>query len=42
MSCEYDDAARFRDYVVNQETGEKEPNPRRKSQVEPRLHFSLV
>ncbi|WP_294855267.1 hypothetical protein [Oscillibacter sp.] len=39
MSCEYDDAERFRDYVVNQETGEKEANPRRKSQVEPRLQF---
>jgi hypothetical protein len=39
MSCDYDDAARFRDYVVNQDTGEKEPNPRRKSQVEPRLQF---
>ncbi|MEA5040313.1 MAG: hypothetical protein VB086_10805 [Clostridiaceae bacterium] len=39
MSCEYDDAARFRDYVINQKTGEKEPNPRRKSQIEPRLQF---
>lgn len=39
MSCEYDDASRFRDYVVNQKTGKKEPNPRRKIQVEPRLQF---
>lgn len=39
MSCEYDDATRFRDYVVNQETGDKEPNPRRKNQIEPRLQF---
>lgn len=39
MSCDYDDAVRFRDYVVNQDTGEREPNPRRKSQIEPRQQF---
>ena len=26
MSCDYDDAVRFRDYVINKETGEKEPS----------------
>lgn len=39
MSCDYDDAARFRDYVINKETGEKEPNPRSKEQIEPRQQF---
>lgn len=39
LACDYDDAASFRDYVVNQTTGEKEPNPRNKSQVEPRKQF---
>lgn len=39
LACDYDDAASFRDYVVNQNTGEKEPNPRSKSQVEPRRQF---
>lgn len=39
LACDYDDAASFRDYVVNQSTGEKEPNPRNKSQVEPRKQF---
>lgn len=39
MSCEYDDAVRFRDYVVDQTTGEKAPNPRTKNQVEPRMQF---
>ena len=39
MSCDYDDAVRFRDYVINRETGEKEPNPRSKDQIEPRQQF---
>lgn len=39
MSCEYDDATRFRNYVINQETGEKEHNPRKKVQVEPCQQF---
>ena len=39
MSADYDDAARFRDYVINQDTGEKEPNPRSKEQIEPRQQF---
>lgn len=39
LACDYDDAVAFRDYVVNQNTGEKEPNPRSKSQVEPRKQF---
>lgn len=39
MTADYDDAARFRDYVINQETGEKEPNPRTKEQIEPRQQF---
>ena len=39
LACDYDDATSFRDYVVNQNTGEKEPNLRTKSQVEPRKQF---
>lgn len=39
LSCDYDDAVIFKDYVVNQTTGEIEPNPRDKSQVEPRKQF---
>ena len=39
LACDYDDAVSFRDYVVNQDTGELEPNPRNKSQVEPRQQF---
>lgn len=39
LACDYDDAASFRDYVINQHTGNKEPNPRTKSQVEPRKQF---
>ena len=39
MACDYDDAVRFRDYVINKETGEKEPNPRSKEQIEPRQQF---
>ena len=39
MACEYDDAKSFRNYVVNRESGEKEPNPRTKDQIEPRLQF---
>ena len=36
MECEYADANKFREYVVNSETGEREPNPRTKDQIEPR------
>ena len=36
FSCEYDDAESFREYVVDSETGELQPNPRDKKQVEPR------
>lgn len=39
MSCDYDDAVKFRDYVINRETGETEPNPRSKEQIEPRQQF---
>ena len=39
LSCKYDDAASFVDYVINQRTGEKEVNPRSKSQIEPRKQF---
>lgn len=39
MSCDYDDAKSFRNYVVNRESGEKQPNPRTKDQIEPRLQF---
>lgn len=39
LSSEYDDAARFSNFVINQETGEKEENPRSKNQVEPRQQF---
>ena len=39
MSCDYDDAVKFRDYVINSETGEREPNPRSKVQIEPRQQF---
>lgn len=42
MSCDYDDAVRFRDYVINRETGEKEPNPRSKEQIEPRQLYSIM
>ena len=36
FSCEYDDALSFREYVVDSQTGERQPNPRGKTQVEPR------
>lgn len=39
LSCEYDDASSFVDYVINKDTGSREPNPRNKSQVEPRKQF---
>lgn len=39
LACDYHDAASFRDYVVDKKTGEKEPNPRTKSQIEPRKQF---
>lgn len=39
MSCDYDNAKQFRNYVVNQNTGKKEPNPRSKAQIEPRQQF---
>lgn len=39
LSCSYDDASSFVDYVVSQSTGEKQPNPKNKDQVEPRKQF---
>lgn len=39
MACDYDDAESFRDYVVNQSTEKREPNPRNKSQVELKKQF---
>lgn len=39
LSCDYDDAVSFRSYVIDQNTGEEEPNPRKKNQVEPRQQF---
>lgn len=39
MSCEYDNTADFRDYVINKDTGKKEPNPRSKEQIELRQQF---
>ncbi len=39
MSCDYDDAKRFRDFVINRETGERQPNPRSKEQIEPKQQF---
>lgn len=39
LSCDYDDAVSFRNYVVNQKTGKTEPNPRSKNQVEPKKQF---
>lgn len=39
IASDYDDAVRFRDYVINKKTGEKMPNPRSKEQVEPRQQF---
>lgn len=34
ISCDYDDANSFREFVVNESTGGREPNPRRKNQIE--------
>ena len=39
LSCEYDDALSFREYVIDADTGEKQPNPRSQKQVEPRQQF---
>lgn len=39
FSAEYDDAVRFRDYVIDSGTGERQPNPRNEKQVEPRQQF---
>lgn len=39
FSAEYDDAVRFRDYVIDSDTGERQPNPRNEKQVEPRQQF---
>lgn len=36
MACEYDNAVSFRPYLVDAGTGEKTPNLRSKSQIEPR------
>lgn len=41
MSCEYDDATLFRDYVVNRETEKTETNPRRKNQIELRQQLFI-
>ena len=30
LACEYEDAARFRDYVIDTDTGERQQNPRTK------------
>lgn len=42
MSCDYDDAVKFRDYVINRETGEKEPNPAPKRRLSLSNNFLLV
>lgn len=42
MSCDYDNLIGFRDYVVNKDTGDKEPNPRSKEQIELRQQFLHV
>ena len=39
IACEYDDAKSYRDYVLNQNNGIEEPNPRTKNQIEPRQQF---
>ena len=39
MSCEYDDTSAFKDYVINQDTENMEPNPRTRNQIEPRQQF---
>lgn len=39
MSCNYDDAVKFRDYVINNKTGERKPNPCSKEQIELRQQF---
>ena len=39
LACEYDDAIRFTDYVVDSATGEIQPNPRTQNQVEPRQQY---
>lgn len=36
LSCDYDNAKKFKDYVINTSTGEKEDNPRNVNQVETR------
>ena len=42
MSCDYDDAVKFRDYVINRETGEKEPTPAPKRRLSLSNNFLLV
>lgn len=39
MSCEHDDTSAFKDYVINQDTENMEPNPRTRNQIEPRQQF---
>jgi hypothetical protein len=39
MTCNYDNTKEFRDYVFNQNTESKEPNPRSKDQIELRQQF---
>lgn len=39
LACEYEDTEKFRDYVIDLETGEKQQNPRTQKQIEPRQQF---
>lgn len=39
IACDYDNANKFNSFVVDRNTYEKTPNPRKKSQVEPRQQF---
>lgn len=42
MSCDYDDAVKFRDYVINRETGKKSPTPAPKRRLSLSNNFLLV
>lgn len=39
LSCDYDDANSYRDFVVNKDTNEREPNPKGRSQIELKRQF---
>lgn len=39
LSCDYDDAESYRNYVINKETKEREPNPKGKKQIELKKQF---